>query len=96
MQVTYFTPQLVLARAGLQLKPKKCFLFQKRVSHLGHVVTEEGIAAQPEKVGQVCTWPITEIKSFHGLSSYYHRFVPVFSTIVKLLYELTEAKMEFV
>ena len=84
------------ARAGLQLKPKKCFLFQKRVSYLGHVVTEEGIAAEPEKVGQVCTWAITEIKSFLGLASYYHRFVPVFSTIAKLLYELTEAKMEFV
>ena len=39
-----------LARAGLKLTPKKCFLFQKRVSYLGHVVTEEGIAADPEKV----------------------------------------------
>lgn len=51
-----------LARAGLQLKPKECFLFQKQVSYLGHVVTEEGIAVKPEKVRQVCTWPITEIK----------------------------------
>ena len=39
-----------LARAGLKRKPKKCFLFQKRVSYLGHVVTDEGIAADPEKV----------------------------------------------
>ena len=64
-----------LARAGLKLKPKKCFLFQKRVSYLGHVVTEEGIAADPEKVEQVRTWPIpensTEVKSFLGLASYY-------------------------
>ena len=28
-----------LAHAGLKLKPKKCFLFRKRVSYLGHVVT---------------------------------------------------------
>ena len=46
-----------LARAGLKLKPKKCFLFQKRVWYLGYVVTEEGIAADPEKVEQVRTWP---------------------------------------
>ena len=46
-----------LARGGLKLKPKKCFLFQKRVSFLGYVVTEEGIAADPEKVEQVRTWP---------------------------------------
>lgn len=40
-----------LAHAGLKLKPKKCFLFRKRVSYLGHVVTEEGITADPEKGG---------------------------------------------
>ena len=64
-----------IAGAGLKLKPKKCFLFQKRVSYLGHVVTEEGIAADPEKVEQVRTWPTpensTEVKSFLGLASCY-------------------------
>lgn len=89
-----------LARAGLKLKPKKCFLFQKRVSYLGHVVTEEGISADPGKVEQVRTWPIpensTEVKSFLGLASYYRRFVPDFSTVAQPLYKLTEAKTEFV
>ena len=89
-----------LTRAGLKLKPKKCFLFQKRVSYLGHVVTEEGIGPDPRKVEQVCTWPIpenrTEVKSFLGLASYYRRFVPDFLTIAQPLYKLTEAKTEFV
>ena len=44
-----------VAKARLKLKPKKCFLFQKRVSYLGHVVTDEGIAADPEKVERVRT-----------------------------------------
>ena len=63
------------------------------------MVTEEGIAADPEKVAQVRTWPtpenITEVKSFLGLASYYRRFMPDFSTIAKPLYKLTEAKAGF-
>ena len=66
-----------LARVGLQLKPKKCLIFLKWVPYLGHVVSEEGIAAEPEKVDQVCTCPIKEIKSFLGLASYYRRFIPI-------------------
>ena len=89
-----------LARAGLKLKPKKCVFFQKRVSYLGHVVTEEGISADPGKVKQDRTWPIpensTEVKSFHGLASYYRRFVPDFSTVAQPLNNLTEAKKDFV
>ena len=42
-----------LARAGLKLKPNKCFLFPKWISRLGNVIIEEGIAADPEKVEQV-------------------------------------------
>ena len=87
-----------LAWAGLKLQPKKCFLFQKRVSYLGRVVTEEGNSADPGKVEQVRTWPIpgnrTQVKSFLGLVSYYRRFVPDVSTVAQPLYKLTEAKTD--
>ena len=63
------------------------------------MVAEESIAANPEKVEQVRTWPTlensTEVKRFLGLSSYYRRCIPDFSTIAKPLYKLTEAKAEF-
>ena len=89
-----------LACAGLKLKPKKCYLFQKCVSYLGHVVTEEGITADPGKVEQVCTWPIpensTEVKIFLGPASYYRRFIPNSAAVAQPLHKLTEPKTEFV
>jgi hypothetical protein len=31
-----------IAEQGLKVSPKKCFLFQRRVSFLGHIVSTEG------------------------------------------------------
>ena len=47
--------EMVLARydeCGGQLNPKKCHLGQPRVKLLGHVVSENGIEADPDK-GQI-------------------------------------------
>lgn len=53
------------------------------------MVTEKGIAADPEKVEQVHTWPTPEnrtaVKSFFGLASYYRRSVPDMSPLAKPL-----------
>ena len=38
-----------LRQAGLKLSPRKSHLFQKSVRYLGHVVSESGIAVDPEK-----------------------------------------------
>ena len=35
---------------GLKLKPKKCFLFQRKVKFLGRVVSGDGVEADPEKL----------------------------------------------
>ena len=63
-----------LQTAGLNLKPSRCRLFQKRVSFLGHIVSEEGIETDSEKVEAVATWPVPEcvrdLRSFISLCSY--------------------------
>ena len=86
--------------SGLKLKPSKCVLFQKRVTNLGHIVSESGIATDPGKIERVCEWPVpenvTEIKSFLGLASYYRRFIPNFAQVARPLHKLTEANVEFV
>ena len=39
-----------LKDAGLKLKPNRCQLFKKSISYLGHVVSEEGVHTDPNKI----------------------------------------------
>ena len=59
---------------------------------LGHVLSAEGISANPEKVDKVKTWPvpknIKEVQSFLGLASYYRCFIPHFAKKARCLHEL--------
>ena len=55
-------------RCLVELISKKCELFQCRVKFLGHVVSVEGVATDPEKVVVVTNWSkpqnVTDVKTF--------------------------------
>lgn len=78
---------------GLKLQPKKCHLFQREVTYLGHVISEQGVATDPAKTAAVREWPapqtVKQVKSFLGFAGYYRRFIPAFSKIATPLNALT-------
>ena len=81
-----------LEEFNLKIKPKKCHFFQCSLIFLWHVLSAEGISANPKKVGKVKKWPVPtnpkELQSFLGLASYYCHFIPKFIDIAKCLHQL--------
>jgi hypothetical protein len=83
------------------LKPnaQKCRLFQRKITFLGHVISADGIAPDPEKVESVLSWPrprnVIEFRSIVGLCSYYRAHVPRFAEVAQALHELTKKHAVF-
>ena len=81
------------------MKPSKCALFQKRVSFLGHVISEEGVTTDPAKTEKVKSWPTpttqSQLRHYLGLASYYRRFVHDLATICRPLHRLIEKGSSF-
>ena len=83
-----------LRAAGLKLKPAKYGLFKQQINYSGHVVSKEGVSADPDNITAVTEWAqpttVTEVRSFLGFVSYYRRFIPNFSKVAKPLNQLLQ------
>jgi hypothetical protein len=83
----------------LYAKFSKCEFWLKEVSFLGHIITNRGIAVDPNKVSDVLKWEaprtVSEIRSFLGFAGYYRRFIEGFPRIVKPLTTLLWKDREF-
>jgi hypothetical protein len=75
----------VLREHQLYVKFSKCEFFQKQIHYLGHVLSEEGVEVDPDKIRSIMEWPtpkdFLDIRSFMGLAGYYRRCIKGFSKI---------------
>eukprot|EP00253_Pinus_taeda_P011069 PITA_11069 len=79
---------------------KKCTFLQKELIYLGFVVAENELKMDPEKITAIMSWPspksLFEVCSFHGLASFYRKFIKNFSEIcVPMLETIKKASEPF-
>jgi hypothetical protein len=77
----------------------KCSFYQKQIHYLGHIISKDGIAVDPEKIESIREWStpknVTKVRSFMGLAGYYRIFIEVFSKIAHPITSLQKKGAKF-
>ena len=87
----------VLREQTLYANLKKCQFFINPVSFLGYIVTSSRIQVNQGKTEAIVNWlilkSITDVRTFHGMISFYHLFIKNFSSLVAPITECLKGSL---
>lgn len=88
-----------LNKVNIKVNYKKCKFFVEQLPYLGHILTEQGLLPNPEKVQTIqeakSPTNTTELKAFLGLINFYGKFLPNLSSVLSPLYRLLKKEIRF-
>ena len=68
----------MLREHQLYAKFNKCEFYKNKIQYLGHVISEEGISVDPNKLNAIIDWcvpkDVIDVWSFMGIIVYYKKF----------------------
>ncbi|GFW38561.1 transposon Tf2-9 polyprotein [Trichonephila clavipes] len=77
---------------GLEINFKKCQFLHNIIEFLGHIIENGRLFTSPSKTKAVINYPnlknIKDVRRFPGLTGYFRKFLPSYSTVAKPLSDL--------
>ena len=77
----------------LCINAKKCLFHQSEVEFVGFIIGKDGVKMSEKKVKNIIEWKepksLYEIQQFLGFANFYRRFIRGYSSVVRLLSNLT-------
>lgn len=91
--VEHLTNTFALLRAHkLFVKLSKCAFGQSSLEYLGHIISDQGVVADPIKLKGMQDWPrptsVKSLRHFLGLTGYHRRFIKGYDSISQPLTNL--------
>jgi phenylacetate-coenzyme A ligase PaaK-like adenylate-forming protein len=86
----------VFIKHQIYAKLKKCRFLQESLVFLGFFILAEEVEMDSEKVRAILEWPgprsITKVRNFHGMATFYRKFIQNFNNIVAPIIDCTKGK----
>ena len=75
----------ILRSHQLYVKREKCQFGQQKVRYLGHIISQDGVFVDQEKISAMVQWPKPNnpraMRGFLGLTGYYRKFIQDYGKI---------------